>query len=170
MKATGIIRRIDDLGRIVIPKEIRKKLRIYEGDNIEIFINNEEQIVLQKHSYINDIRTISQKITDSIYALIKDTIVITDMENIVAVTGKYKKDLINKKISDDFINNIRTNSSDNYKIVDSFDISGYIKMSPITVNGDICGSLIIISDNEINKEKEQIMNVNVNFLNKYLED
>ena len=66
MKATGIIRRIDDLGRVVIPKEIRKNLRIKEGDNLEIFVENEE-IIFKKFSMMNKINDLANELTDSIY-------------------------------------------------------------------------------------------------------
>ncbi len=171
MKSTGIIRRIDDLGRIVIPKEIRKKLKINEGENIEIYINN-EQIVLQKYSNIKNIKDISQKLTDSIYSILKDTIIITDTENIIAASGKYKKELINKKISDNLLNIIKKRNCDilkNIEIVDGLHINGSYKINIITENGDINGSLILVTD-QITKEKEQIINVNTIFLNKYLEE
>lgn len=161
MKSTGIIRRIDELGRIVIPKEIRKKLKIYEGENIEIFINN-EQIILQKYSDINNIKDIAQKITDSIFYVLKDTVIITDNEFVIAASGKNRKELIGKKISTDLFKNKKN-------IIDNMKIEGYYKINPITENGDIKGFIILISS-EITKEKEQIINVNTNFLSKYLEE
>ena len=161
MKSTGIIRRIDELGRIVIPKEIRKKLKIYEGENIEIFINN-EQIILQKYSDINNIKDIAQKITDSIFYVLKDTVIITDNEFVIAASGKKRKELIGKKISTDLFKNKKN-------IIDNMKIEGYYKINPITENGDIKGFIILISS-EITKEKEQIINVNTNFLSKYLEE
>ena len=171
MKSTGIIRRIDDLGRIVIPKEIRRKLKIKEGENIEIYIN-EEQIVLQKYYNIKNIKDIASIITDSIYSILKDTVIITDRENIIAVSGKYKKDLLNKEISNELINVIKNRNNDiltNINIVDDISIEGKYKINIITENGDINGSIILISDN-IDSEKEQIINVNTIFLNKYLEE
>lgn len=171
MKDTGIIRRIDDLGRIVIPKEIRKKLKINEGEKLEIFIN-EEQIVLQKYSSVKSIKNIASKITDSIYSLYKDIIIITDNETVVAVSGKNKKELLNKEISDELISIIKKRNNEilnNINIVDNVNVEGKYKINVITENGDINGSIILISD-EITKEKEQIINVNATFLSKYLEE
>ena len=74
MKATGVVRRIDELGRIVIPKEIRKNLRIHEGENIEIYINEKENIVLKKHSLIKEIDDFAQKFTDSLHSFFKKDI------------------------------------------------------------------------------------------------
>ena len=74
MKATGVVRRIDELGRIVIPKEIRKTLRIKEGENLEIFIDDKENVVLKKYSLMNKIEDFAQNFTDSINSLLKHNI------------------------------------------------------------------------------------------------
>jgi AbrB family transcriptional regulator (stage V sporulation protein T) len=94
MKATGIIRRIDDLGRIVIPKEIRKNLRIKEGDNLEVFVQNEE-IILRKYSMMNKINDLAQELTDAIYTFMKHSIFITDTDQVVAGSGPLKKLFLN---------------------------------------------------------------------------
>ena len=173
MKATGIIRRIDDLGRIVIPKEIRRKLKINEGENIEIYIEDEEKIILKKYSNLKNIKDIAQKIVDSIYTILKYNIIITDNSNIIAVSGKYKKELINKEISSELLNIIMSRNSfikKDIAIVDNLKIEGNYKINIITVNGDVNGSLILLKEDEIKKEDELIINVNANFLNKYLEE
>ena len=74
MKATGVVRRIDELGRIVIPKEIRRTLRIHEGENIEIYIDEKENIVLKKYSVMKKLGDFAQSFTDSIYSFLKHTI------------------------------------------------------------------------------------------------
>ena len=171
MKSTGIIRRIDDLGRIVIPKEIRKQLRIRDGDDLEIYIND-NKIVLQKYSNIKSIGDIAQNITDSIYYILKETIIITDTENIIAVSGNYKKDYLNKHISNELfkiINNKKNSIIDKINIVDNINIDDKYKINIIIENGDVKGSLILISNN-ITKEMEKIIDVNTIFLNKYLEE
>ena len=99
MKATGVIRRIDDLGRVVIPKEIRKNLRIKDGDNLEIYVQKDE-VILKKYSMMNKINDLAQELTDAIYTFMKHTIFITDTDQIVAGSGPLKKDFINKNISD----------------------------------------------------------------------
>ena len=100
MKTTGIVRRIDELGRIVIPKEIRKSLRIKEGESLEILIDNED-IILKKYSVIKNLNDFAQNITDSIYSFIKNNILITDTNSILAVSGPLKKELLNKSIGTD---------------------------------------------------------------------
>ena len=84
MKATGIIRRIDDLGRVVIPKEIRKNLRIKEGDNLEIFVSGEE-VILKKYSMMNKINDLAFELTDSIYTFMKHSIFITDTDTVIVI-------------------------------------------------------------------------------------
>ncbi|MBD9085556.1 AbrB/MazE/SpoVT family DNA-binding domain-containing protein, partial [bacterium] len=81
MKATGVVRRIDELGRIVIPKEIRKNFRIKEGENIEIYIDD-NNIILKKYSELKNVPDISSNIIDSVFSIINKDIIITDMSNI----------------------------------------------------------------------------------------
>jgi len=99
MKATGVIRRIDELGRIVIPKEIRKNLRIRVGESLEVFVDNNENIVLKKFSVINKITDLAQELTEAIYSFVKHDVIIFDSDIIIAASGKMKKDYLNKNIS-----------------------------------------------------------------------
>ncbi len=87
MKATGIIRRIDELGRIVIPKEIRKALRIKDGENLEIYVDGAENIILRKYSAIRKMSDFAQDSTDAIYSLIKHNVIIVDNHSVIAVSG-----------------------------------------------------------------------------------
>ena len=87
MKATGIIRRIDELGRIVIPKEIRKTLRIKEGESLEIFVDNSENIVLKKYSIIKKMDDFAQDFVDAICSFIKHNVIIANNDTILAVSG-----------------------------------------------------------------------------------
>ena len=87
MKATGIVRRIDDLGRIVIPKEIRRTLHIRETDPMEIFTDAEGQIILKKYSPIGDISTFAGKYAESLSDATGMTVCITDREQVIAASG-----------------------------------------------------------------------------------
>ena len=89
MKATGVVRRIDELGRIVIPKEIRKNFRIKEGENVEIYIDD-NNIILKKYSELKNVSDISSNIIDSVFSVINKDIVITDMSNIVELSPSLK--------------------------------------------------------------------------------
>ena len=175
MKSTGVIRRIDDLGRIVIPKEIRKNLRIKEGDNLEVFID-EENIILKKYSMMNKINDLAQELTDAIYTFTKHNVFITDTNTILAGSGTLKKEYINAPIS----NFIEKSIDRREKILESYfkelnfvnqDIieCSYI-LSTIIVNSEAVGMIIIISKEEKLTEVEmQLANIVSSFITKYLE-
>ncbi|HWT26935.1 MAG TPA: stage V sporulation T C-terminal domain-containing protein, partial [Mobilitalea sp.] len=99
MKATGIVRRIDDLGRVVVPKEIRRTLRIREGDPLEIFTDREGEIILKKYSPIGELGQFAKQYADSLAQTTGHIIAITDKDQFIAVSGPAKKDLITKGIS-----------------------------------------------------------------------
>lgn len=174
MKATGIIRRIDELGRIVIPKEIRKKLKINEGENIEIYIDEEEKIILKKYSNIKSIKDFVQTFIESIYTSYKYNIIITDTDKIIAAVGNDKKNVINKEISNDLIKCIKDrkpiNDKNLLKITEEIQIECYYNIGLINVNGDINGLIIFYSDTEIHEKDNKLFTIASNFLSKYLED
>lgn len=87
MKATGIVRRIDDLGRVVIPKEIRRTLRIREGDPLEIFTDREGEIILKKYSPIGELGTLAKLYAESLAQTLGCTVCITDTDQVVAASG-----------------------------------------------------------------------------------
>lgn len=99
MKATGIVRRIDDLGRIVIPKEIRRTLRIREGDPLEIFTNREGEIMLKKYSPIGELRDIAVSYAESLAQTTGELVCITDRDCVVAASGPKKKEYEGKNLS-----------------------------------------------------------------------
>jgi AbrB family transcriptional regulator (stage V sporulation protein T) len=98
MKATGIVRRIDDLGRVVIPKEIRRTLRIREGDPLEIFVDREGEVILKKYSPIGELGDFAKEYADSLHEAIGHIACITDRDTIIAVAGAPKKEFLNKPI------------------------------------------------------------------------
>ena len=97
MKATGIVRRIDDLGRVVIPKEIRRTLRIREGDPLEIFTDREGGVILKKYSPIGELTDFSKEYAESLQQAIGHIILIADKDAFVSVSGASKKDYIERK-------------------------------------------------------------------------
>ncbi|MGI5892881.1 MAG: stage V sporulation protein T [Bacillota bacterium] len=98
MRATGIVRRIDDLGRVVIPKEIRRTMRIRESDPLEIYVGQEGEIILKKYSPIGELGDFSKEYAESINESLDKIVFITDRDNIIAVSGAAKKDFLNKSI------------------------------------------------------------------------
>jgi AbrB family transcriptional regulator (stage V sporulation protein T) len=98
VKATGIVRRIDDLGRVVIPKEIRRTLRIREGDPLEIFVDRDGEVILKKYSPIGELGDFAKEYADSLYEALGHIACITDRDTVIAVSGAAKKEYINKPI------------------------------------------------------------------------
>ncbi|MGI6711934.1 MAG: stage V sporulation protein T [Bacillota bacterium] len=98
MKATGIVRRIDDLGRVVIPKEIRRTLRIREGDPLEIFVDREGEVILKKYSPIGELGDFAKEYADSLNEATGHIACIADRDNIIAVSGAPKKEFLNKPV------------------------------------------------------------------------
>ena len=99
MKATGIVRRIDDLGRVVIPKEIRRTMRIREGDPLEIYTDHDGEVVLKKYSPIGEIATIAKDYTDSLHRTLGHIVCISDRDAIVSASGAPKREMLEKPLS-----------------------------------------------------------------------
>ena len=176
MKSTGVVRRVDDLGRIVIPKEIRRSLKIRDGEELEIYIDN-ESIILKKHSMLNDINEVSKKIIDIVSSLLGKTLLITDRDYYVVGSGDFKKKYVNKSISS-FVSNIISErkylvekSVSSLLLVDGLiDSYSYI-INPIISYGDVIGSVVLLSNkSDISDFDVNIVNLIAQFLGKYIED
>ena len=102
MKATGIVRRIDELGRVVIPKEIRRTLRIKEGDPLEIFTDREE-LLFKKYSPIATLDAFAEHYVDALREIAGYTVVIVDTDSVVCASGEGKKEVLEKDLSDAMI-------------------------------------------------------------------
>jgi len=176
MKTTGIVRRIDELGRIVIPKEIRKSLRIKDGENLEISIDD-KSIVLKKYSLMKKIEDFAQSFTDGIYSYVKKNIIITNRDSIIAVSGSFRKEYLNQEVSEQlnkFIErreNIHEKYSKKIELIDGVELEGTYAISTIIVNGDSAGLVIIFDEvDTISEEDYKIIQIVSNFLSKYLEE
>lgn len=101
MKATGIVRRIDDLGRVVIPKEIRRTLRLREGTPLEIFTDREGEIIFKKYSPMAELGTFAAQYADALAAGSGHMVCITDRDQVLAVSGGMRKEVRQKGISED---------------------------------------------------------------------
>ena len=99
MKATGIVRRIDDLGRVVIPKEIRRTLRIREGDPLEIFTDRDGEVILKKYSPISELGQFAKEYAETLYETLGTPALISDRDEMIAVSGLSKKDYLNRQLS-----------------------------------------------------------------------
>ena len=99
MKATGIVRRIDDLGRVVIPKEIRRTMRIREGDPLEIYTDKDGEVIFKKYSPIGELSEFAVQICDSLHKTTGGIAAVCDLDSIIAVAGGGKRELLDKRIS-----------------------------------------------------------------------
>lgn len=176
MKPTGIIRRIDELGRIVIPKEIRKNFRIHEGDSLEIYIDESENIILKKHSILKNIKDFAAILVDSIYTDVKKDIIIADTDTILAAAGPSKKKYINKELSQSMAlavsrrEQMLERHTKNIEICDEEETMTYA-ISTIIVDGDAIGFIMIIDkEGTVSEVEEKIVNVVANFLAKHIAD
>ena len=173
MKATGVVRRIDDLGRIVIPKEIRKSLRIKNGDNLEILVDG-ENITLKKYSQIENATDMAEIYAESFYQVLKYNIIITDTDKVVAAAGNLKKKYLNMGISDSLTNmierreNIVERKKNNIEIIPGINEYGYYTMATIINNGDSIGAVIILSiDTPMLEQEEKLAMILANMLGNY---
>ena len=98
MRTTGVVRRIDDLGRIVIPKEMRRTLRIHDGESLEIFVED-EMIALKKYSSISDLNDVADDLVNAINPIISKEVLITDRDKVISSSGVLKNIYMNKTIS-----------------------------------------------------------------------
>ncbi len=155
MKATGIVRRIDDLGRVVIPKEIRRTLRIREGDPLEIFVDRDGEVILKKYSPIGELGDFAKEYAESLFESTGHTIMITDRDNVIAVSGGSKKEYMDKQIGTivencmegrrPLLETAPTEAGIIKDIQESY--SAYV-ISPIITGGDPIGTVILLSKEE----------------------
>ena len=99
MKATGIVRRIDDLGRVVIPKEIRRTMRIREGDPLEIYTEKDGEVIFKKYSPVGELADFAAQICDSLHRSTDAVAAVCDRDSVIAVAGGGKRELLSKPIS-----------------------------------------------------------------------
>ena len=181
MKATGIVRRIDDLGRVVIPKEIRRTLRIREGTPLEIFTDREGEIILKKYAPIGELGAFAGQYAESLAQTTGLTVCVCDRDQVIAVSGGSRKELLGKNISRQLETVIEDRENilvDNkeYKYIqitdnDREDFTGEA-VSPILCEGDAIGAVVILSrePKQLLGETEQKLAISAaGFLGKQME-
>ncbi len=162
MKATGIVRRIDDLGRIVIPKEIRRTLHIRESDPLEIYTDRDGQVILKKYSPIGEMLTFAKQYAESLAQVSGHVALIADRDQFIASAGGYKQ-LINQAVSrqlEEKVNNremvLAARGDRNF--VNICDDGGaeyqHEAIAPIICEGDIIGSVILLENDNKGKMGE----------------
>ena len=165
MKATGVVRRIDDLGRVVIPKEIRKTLRIKEGEPLEIFTDREGQIILKKYSPIGELSEFASGYAETLSKTTGHIACITDKDTIIAVSGGSKKEFLEQDVSQELEQLME--DKEVYTSKENSDIAMPITQNdnnqkvgkaqvvyPIISNGDTIGTVILMSKDPNKKMTE----------------
>lgn len=177
MKATGIVRRIDDLGRVVIPKEIRRTLRIREGDPLEIFVDRDGEVILKKYSPISELSDFAKEYAEALYDSLGNPVLICDRDTYIAVAGGSKKDYLNKSISDlvektmEDRSSVLVTQSSEISIVDNHteSVASYT-IGPIVANGDPIGAVVIIAkDDTIGAVEQKSVETAAGFLARQME-
>jgi AbrB family transcriptional regulator (stage V sporulation protein T) len=185
LKATGIVRRIDDLGRVVIPKEIRRTLRIREGDPLEIFVDRDGEVILKKYSPIGELGDFAKEYADSLYEAVGHTALIADRDTMIAVAGAPKKEFLNKAIGSlvervmEDRKTLVVNKPGDQKIrgsilgdeEDDSKFAAYV-ISPIVAGGDPIGAVIICSrepDAQMTETEIKLAETAAGFLAKQME-
>ena len=181
MKATGIVRRIDDLGRVVIPKEIRRTMRIREGDPLEIFTDREGEVIFKKYSPIGELGVIASQYAETLHKTCSMAVVVCDRSSVIAFSGVPKKEYADKSLSPELEKIIEsrtlyTHEGENEKIPVTPDAVGHFRSCamPIISEGDIAGCVISLCESEgecsleRDIEKKLVMTA-ASFLGKQLE-
>lgn len=160
MKATGIVRRIDDLGRVVIPKEIRRTMRIREGDPLEIYTNSDGEVIFKKYSPINELSEGASQAAEVVQKLAGAPVVVFDRDHVVAVAGAQKREYNERRLSpalEEILESRRpyVYSGDASRIMPVEGISRHaLAISPIISAGDISGAVAILATDNANKPSE----------------
>jgi AbrB family transcriptional regulator (stage V sporulation protein T) len=157
MKNTGVIRKIDELGRIVIPKEIRKNLSIGNGEDVQIYVE-EDKIILKKYQKVLTIKENAQKYLNMFCKITNSQIYVTDREKVIASSNLDNLDVnIDNKIVS-LINDRRSESGFGFKLGEVL-INKKYYLSPMIVDADAIGGVIIVTDNDVEEKDKVIVKV-----------
>ena len=179
MKATGIVRRVDDLGRIVIPKEIRRTLRIREGDPLEIYTEKDGGVIFRKYSPMGDLQEFAAQMCESIGAATGHIAAVADRDSIIALHGVPKRDLLDKPNSPELEKLMEQRKNYLFKAGDTpiFAADGEDKyqlgvVSPILSQGDLMGCVMLLlgeGDSPLQEADQGLAKTAAGFLGRQME-
>ncbi len=177
MKATGIVRRIDDLGRVVIPKEIRRTMRIREGDPLEIYTNSGGEVIFKKYSPIGELSVFATQYAESLAVATKLSVVICDRDHCIAAAGISKKETLERRITPDLEQIIEDRKTVNFTAADGrLALEGVERAicvaAPIINAGDVIGAVVMLTGETENNATEsdiKIATVAASFLGRQME-
>ena len=178
MKATGIVRRIDDLGRVVIPKEIRRTLRIREGDPLEIFTEKDGEVIFKKYSPMGELSQFAETICDSLGRNMGCIAAVSDRDAIIALSGAPKRDLMDKPNSQALDEIMQQRKSYRYtggsKLRAAESVENYYLgvASPILSEGDLMGCVMVLMDDQsapVGEAEQKVCQTVAGFLGRQME-
>ncbi len=153
MKATGIVRRIDDLGRVVIPKEIRRTMRIREGDPLEIYTDRDGEVIFKKYSPIGELSQFASQYAETLNKTCGLAVIICDRDTVVASAGVPRREYADKKLTEEFETIMENrqlyadNGSDNVTVTDGS--THFVRCAmPIITDGDITGCVASVNTSD----------------------
>ncbi|MDR0904835.1 MAG: AbrB/MazE/SpoVT family DNA-binding domain-containing protein [Oscillospiraceae bacterium] len=153
MKATGIVRRIDDLGRVVIPKEIRRTMRIREGDPLEIYTEKDGEVIFKKYSPMGEWSESAAQLCDTMNKTVGCFVAVADRDSYISVAGVSKREVYEKHISNELEQLMegrklyqRSPSERGFVLVDGLDRYVVEIAAPILTEGDVLGCVVFFSD------------------------
>ena len=153
MKATGIVRKIDDLGRVVIPKEIRRTLRIRVGDPLEIFTQKDGEVIFKKYSPVGELSEFAGAMAETLYKTVGCGVAVADRDEFIAVFGAPKRDLLEKRVSAELERIMEDRGVYQHKAGDKgvpLTEDGKLNVgtaAPIISEGDVMGCIVMFSEN-----------------------
>lgn len=179
MKATGIVRRIDDLGRVVIPKEIRRTLRIREGDPLEIYTEKDGEVIFKKYSPMGDLSEFATQICDAIGKNTGRIAAVADRDSIIALAGAPRRDLLDKRNSPDLEHLMEQRKPYRYtaggsllRASDSSERYFLGTAAPILSEGDLVGCVMLLmeeKDAEMDESDQKLVQTIAMFLGQQME-
>lgn len=167
MKISGITRRIDELGRIVIPKEIRKKMHIRKGELLEIYMEDINTISLKKHNTINEKQDFINKFVKILASKIKTNVFVTNLEEIVFSNVD---NVVGKKLALDFENKALLTKDQDVLICKDYKLNKSYKLYKICPYGDLVGYMVIEDKTKINDDLQGLASFCLNILENYFEE
>ena len=179
MKATGIVRRIDDLGRVVIPKEIRRTMRIREGDPLEIYTNADGEVIFKKYSPMAELGGFAVEYCDVLSKTSNLPVIVTDKDHVIAVSGTSKKELLERRVSPQLEELMESRKPYEYNREEQkkmLPVEGINKSalvaSPILSAGDIVGSIMFLAPEEgaaLTEVEKKLVTTASMFLGRHME-
>lgn len=179
MKATGIVRRIDDLGRVVIPKEIRRTMRIREGDPLEIYTAADGEVIFKKYSPMGEMSQTAVQFADALSKHTELPVVITDRDHCIAAAGMPKREALDRRISagleelmESRRNFVSSTDGKTLTVLEGLERNAAVAY-PILCSGDVLGTVILLSDDGNRRPSEtdvKLTAITANFLAKQMEE